>query len=943
MKKQLLLLWLMLIGVSLFAQDRQVTGTVTDSDGGAALPGVNVRIKGTNLGTATDAEGKFSINAPASATTLVFSYVGYTDQEVDISKVNAVSVSLVASSSELGEIVVAVGRGQERTITDTPLPIDNLTVKELNATGQPTFDKALQYKVPSFNSVNTPVNDATSLLDPYELRNMGPSRTLILINGKRKNLSSLVYTQTSPGRGETGADLSAIPQDAIKRVEILRDGASAQYGSDAIAGVMNIILKDKFDASSVRLTSGVTSKGDGFNYGLNYSSGANLGRKGYVNYHLTFLRQQRANRAGKIDKFAETNGDIGFGNGSNVTDFLNKYPDGKNINSTTDNTSAKFLINVGIPVSENTEVYFNAAYVYRKALSFANYRQPYWKLDYGLLHTPVTGGTDYTGTGDPLYEGYIGYHPTFEGDLNDYNGTIGIRGTSENGWKHDASLTVGGNKMLFTVNHTVNHSLGAISPISFKPGGFSFNHVVGNLDVSKSLNDKVYVGFGSEFRAETYKEIAGDTASYSGEGANSFPGFSSKNAITASRFNLGVYADFGFDLTENFFIGATGRTEKYSDFGNATVGKINTRLKLAGDKIVLRGSVSNGFRAPTLHQYNLTLNQASFEAGNIVIQGLANNYSREAAVLGIPKLKAEKSINFTAGLGLNPVKNLSITFDYYSIEIKNRIVYSALVKQVKDLNGDVIPDDPLNLLLADANSTGVSFFINGAHTKTQGLDLVASYKNLSLGQAKIGFNIAGNYVIKNELVGSIKTPEKIETAGGSIFSPIEQALMLTSRPKYKFIVGGELSIGKFDFTLNNTIAGPATFRNAGYGDFIMQDGAPDFAWNEHPDHVGHTVTNMLNHMKTVFSTRLLTDVAFNFNITSKTIVSLTVSNIFNQYPKYTMKALDAVGKAFMEDADFTRLMRGDLTFNGRYPYMTYDGAHINQLGTTFLGQVTFKF
>ena len=918
MKKQLLLLWLLLFSVGVMAQDRQVTGTVTDSDGGGPLPGVNVRVKGTTLGTATDGEGKFSLTVPASTTTLIFSSVGFVDQEVSVANVSTVSVAMISSTSELGEIVVSVGRGQERTITDTPLPIDNITIKELTSTGQATFDKALQYKVPSFNTVNTPVNDATSLLDPYELRNMGPSRTLILINGKRKNLSSLIYTQTSPGRGETGADLSAIPQDAIKRVEILRDGASAQYGSDAIAGVMNIILKDRFDASSVRLTSGVTSKGDGFNYGINYNSGANIGSKGFINYHVSFLRQERAERSGKIDPIAETDPVFGFGVAGgpaanpNIMAFLNKYPDGKNINATTDNTSAKFLINMGIPLSDDTELYANAAYVYRKALSYANYRQPYWKLDYGLLHTPVPGGPDYTGTGDPLYEGYVGYHPTFEGDLNDYNGTIGIRGTTANGWKHDGSLTVGGNKMLFSVNHTVNHSLGVISPVSYKPGGFAFNHVVGNLDISKSLNDKVYVGFGSEFRSETYKEIAGDTASYSGEGANSFPGFSSKNAITASRFNIGIYADFGFDITENFFVGATGRTEKYSDFGDATVGKINSRLKLADDKVILRASLSNGFRAPTLHQFNLTLNQASFEAGNIVIQGLANNYSREAAILGIPKLKAERSVNFTAGLGLNPSKNLSITFDYYSIEIKDRIVYSALVKTGVSTE--------LDDLLAQANSTGLSFFVNGAHTKTQGLDLVGSYKGLNLGSASLNINFAGNYVLKNDLVGGIETPAKIEDAGGTIFSKIEEGLMLTSRPKYKAIVGAEVVVSKWSFNLNNTLSGPAYFNNAAYGDF-----------------------GQLGNLRTEFSPRLLTDIAIGLDINKNTSVSLTVSNIFNVYPKYTIKALNSTGETFLQDADQKRLLVGDMTFNGRYPYMTYDGAHINQLGTTILAQVSFKF
>ncbi len=207
-------------------------------------------VKGTSLGTSTDANGRFSLQVPASATTLVVSFIGYQTQEVAIPQSNTIAISLVPSANELQEIVINVGsRGPQRTITDTPLPVDNFAARELQTTGQITFDKALQYRVPSFNTVNTPVNDATSLFDPYEIRNLGPSRTLILINGKRKNLTSLVYTQTSPGRGETGADLSAIPTDAIKRVEILRDGASAQYGSDAIAGVMNIILKDRYEGT----------------------------------------------------------------------------------------------------------------------------------------------------------------------------------------------------------------------------------------------------------------------------------------------------------------------------------------------------------------------------------------------------------------------------------------------------------------------------------------------------------------------------------------------------------------------------------------------------------------------------------------------------------------------------------------------------------------------
>ncbi len=234
-----------------------VTGNVKD-ESGAALPGVNVIIKNTSMGVVTDFDGNYSIDVDLD-TILVFSYIGYTSQEVVISGQDTVNITLLEGVL-LEEIVMTGSRTPARSNTDSPLPIDVVGVKELTSTGQITFDKALQYRIPSFNTVQTPVNDATSLLDPYEIRNMGPSRTLILINGKRKNLSALLYTQTSPGRGETGADISAFPTDAIKRVEILRDGASAQYGSDAIAGVMNIILKDNPESGSATVRAGITSE-----------------------------------------------------------------------------------------------------------------------------------------------------------------------------------------------------------------------------------------------------------------------------------------------------------------------------------------------------------------------------------------------------------------------------------------------------------------------------------------------------------------------------------------------------------------------------------------------------------------------------------------------------------------------------------------------------------
>ncbi|MBK5277721.1 MAG: TonB-dependent receptor [Bacteroidia bacterium] len=914
MKVKLLLGLLLLTSALTYAQTRDVSGTILDKSDGSGIAGANVTVKGTSIGTATDANGKFTLKVAADVNSLVVSFIGFISQEVDITASNNITVSLEASASELAEIVVTVGRGSQRTLTDTPLPVDNFSVVELQTTGQISFDKALQYRVPSFNTVNTPVNDATSLFDPYEIRNLGPSRTLILINGKRKNLTSLVYTQTGPGRGETGADLSAIPTDAIKRVEILRDGASAQYGSDAIAGVMNIILKDSYDATSVSITTGSTLNYGGLAYGVNYNSGANFGKKGFVNYHMSFNRQEPAIREDKIDALSDARDltDNTPYSISQVQSYLQKFPDGNNKNGSPDNTSAKFLVNGAIPIGANSEVYFNSAYVYRKTQSNANFRQPYWRIDHGLLHTTNASLPDYTSNAygggvqpefdidkaNGVYKGYIGYQPSFDGDLSDYNGTLGFRSQDIGGWKQDMSITVGGNKMLFTVNNTVNRSLRANSPVSFKPGGYSFNHVVGNMDFSKSVRDNFFVAFGSEFRTESWELIAGDTASYSGEGANSFPGFQQRNAIKATRYNIGAYLDLTWDITEDFLIAGTYRAENYSDFGAANVFKVTSRYKI-GDTFTLRASVSSGFRAPTLHQQYLSLSQASFSGGEIVITGLSNNYSREAQLLGVPRLKAEKSSNLSFGFGFNPSRNFSLTADYYSINIDDRIIYGTEV--------------------SNAFVNNISFFVNAAETRTSGVDVVANYRNIALGSANLNVNLAGNYTLNNELVGGWQAVN--DRIGLPIFSQTTEALLISSRPQYKFILGGDLTKGKLALNLNNTLFGPTKFNNADLSG--PGDGSKDLGIE--------------------FLPKILTDLGLSYNFNTNTTFSLTIQNILNVMPEYEMKAMNATGESILNDPAAVAEQISYITFNGRYPILTYDGSHFSQMGTTFLAQLSIKF
>lgn len=973
----------LLCTVAALAQNREITGTVTDADSGSPLPGTNVTVKGSSIGTATDSEGKYRLSVPTSASTLVISSIGYTTQEIALGVSNVVDIKLAASASELEEVVISVGRGAQRTIIDNPVPVDNFTSKELATTGQFTFDKALQYRVPSFNTVNTPVNDASTLLDPYEIRNLGPSRTLILINGKRKNLSSLLYVQFAPGRGETGADLSGIPTDAIKRVEILRDGASAQYGSDAIAGVMNVILKDKFEYSSLNVISGVTSKGDGGTYGLSFNSGSNIGSRGYINYTIGLNQTDNAIRSGIIDPLSE----VATFNGYNATDprnvtaaladagaakivnFLKVNPTGGNLNGTGATTASKFSFNLGLPVGESGLFYANGAYVSKKVLSNANYRTPYWRRDFGLLHIADPDGVDYTGTpSDPRntdpnatalqvanyqfdlaiknaggYKGYMGYMPTFEGDLTDYNATVGLKNET-NGWQHDVSLTIGGNQQLYSVNNTVNRGLGKFSPTSFKPGGYSFNHVVGNVDVSKAILPNLNVAFGAEARSETYQIIAGDTASYVKEGANSFPGIRAENARTNSRFNLGGYLDLTYDITENFLVEGAIRAEKYSDFGSAFVWKLSSRLKLLEDKLVLRGSLSTGFRAPTLHQIYAQSTQASFAGGTIVLSGLFNNISREAFALGIPKLSPEKSDNITLGLGLNPTSNLSLTLDYYNITISDRIIYSSSISST-------VSGSKLEQIQKDGNLNSVQFFLNGLKTRTQGLDVVASYKNIDLGTGRLGINVAGNFTLSNEIVGTPNVPKAISDGGSDILNTQIKSLLTEGRPQSKVIAGLDYSLGNLNIVINNTIFGSTKFQDLDnstlYGS--EADPAQNFvglftdAELTTAGLLGIRGRRVMEDIKQVFSTAVVTDLNIGYAFSKHISASFTVNNLFNVLPTWKLEALNANGEKVLNDEVAKRLTEGSLAFSGRYKILGYNGSQFSQLGTTFMGQLTFKF
>lgn len=900
----------MMLSFGLSAQ--MISGTV--KSGEEAIIGGSVLVSGTSTGTATDVNGNYELKLDPGTYTIEFSYTGYTPQKIDVTLADGENKSMdidLIEGISLSDIVVTGSRTAPRSSTSTPLPIDVINASELMSTGQNSFDKALTYKIPSFNSVNTPVNDATSLLDPYEIRNMGPSRTLILINGKRKNTSALLYTQTSPGRGETGADISAIPQSAIKRVEILRDGASAQYGSDAIAGVINIILKDDAEHGSVTFNTGITTEGDGETFGIALNNGAKLGENGFMNYTIDLSKRQQSNRPGTVDAAGEA-GDFGA-ELSDVQSFLSKYPDAGNINGSPETTAAKFALNFGNNISEHTEFYGNAAYVYKKVNSFANYRTPYWRTEADFPYL-----ADFFPNG-PNGE-YIGYVPTFDGDLNDYNGTIGFR-NNKNGWISDVSFTVGGNRQTYIVSNSHNRN-GTLnpdgtnkynenSPLIFDVGGTQFNHAVGNIDVTRRLSDMVGFAFGSEFRSETFTVIEGSEAAYEDGGPDSFSGTDPRNAGKFNRYNFGGYADFAFDFTDDFLLNATARVENYSDFGSAFVWKLSTRYKFADDKITLRASASTGFRAPLLHQIYTQKAQYSFIPGQgIQVGGLINNVSREAKLLGLPQLDAEKSTNITIGIGARPTNQLSFTLDYYNIAVEDRIILSS------EIGGTDAGNTALDAILTANNLSDLSFFVNALDTRTSGIDFVANYRNVSAGTGNLNFNLSGNYTLQNERDGDIKNPTLVAESGQTVSNATQEALFFTSRPEYKIIGGIEYSAGKFAASLNNTVFGPTTFRQQGLDEGLY----------------------------TEFATKLVTDLGLSYKLTEKTTVALNVNNLFNILPEWSFKAdAGSAPAAMLNDEAYLKNQSNLITFNQRYSQMTYDGYHFSQLGTILNFSLNVQF
>lgn len=885
--------------LTLQVQAQTLSGEVQDVRSNDVIIGASVQVKDTNVGTITDFDGKFSLDVDSLPVVLVIKYVSYTDKIVTITSAYDNIIIQLDEGLKLDEVVVTGSRGKVRTVLTSPVPIDNIDAEELKASGQISINQMINFKLPSFNSTPQAVSDASAHFNPSELRNLGPSRTLVLINGKRKNQSSQVYLNRTTGRGEVGTDFQSIPSAAVERVEILRDGASAQYGSDAVAGVINIILKKQVAKTELYFETGVAYKGDGFNYLGDINHGFTLGENGFLNITGSLFHTDKTNRAGRpggdgLFGFLYSNGSIPFEaagpqeasegvlatpeqilNGD--TDWQRANPDLGMIMGIPEQDRYSLVANLGLPYN-NGEFYANAGYTFRYGKSFAFYRTPWW---------PEIGATrDLIPLWKDRSKPFQGFLPTMESDIRDITLTLGNR-LFFNDWTLDLSVTHGSNDVQYLVSNSVNLDLLPNSPTRVDPGGYKFSNTLGNLDLFRQFG---YFSFtaGTEIRNENFVTRMGEEASYAGEGIQSFPGIQPSNVVDESRANVGVYTGLDIDLSESFLVGGAIRFENFSRIGDGEgrdnlSWKLNARQLLGDNKGAIRASFNSGFRAPSLHQIYLSNIQTIFVGGMVGQQGIFNNVSDLVRVsLGVPQLNVETSINFTAGLTYRLAKKLSATFDYYNISVDDRVLLSTQVQTASLPEGNIVRTN-----LENDGIEGFAFFTNAADTNTHGIDLVFDLNHIGFGDSNsFGATLAFNWNNTKVKADGISIPKVFAENKIDIFGREEVGRLESSRPNIKSTLALSYKTNNLRFNFNNTFFGEVTEI--------------------------HPISPTLDQ---VYNSKIVTDLIIGCDISEVLKINLTANNIFNVYPDELIES----------DEDPT------INFGGRmrYPW------HVNQFG--FLG------
>jgi len=761
-----------------------------------------------------------------------------------------------ADTTAIDDIVVTGSRVPSRSRLDTLAPVDVVTAETLSTRGTTEFAAALAQTVPSLTFARPSVVDGTDSIRPATLRGLSPDQTLVLLNGTRRHASALVNVNGSIGRGSAAVDLNAIPTGALDRVEVLRDGASAQYGSDAIAGVINLRLKEAREGGGASVTYGQyfttveTARGerdetDGRTVTASAWQGLGLGSDGFLTLSAEYLNREPTNRSDYDPRVTPT--------------AITARAGDPKVEQWT------IFANAGKPLNADWEAYGWAGYQHRDSESAA----------FPRLQNNTNNVVS-------IYPN--GFLPKIAVNSQDLSLAGGVKGEIA-GWSADFSLVYGRNALDFRTEDSLNATYGAASPTSFDSGGLTYDQLVFGADFARQfevgLSGPLNFAWGLEARHEGYKIDAGQPESWNrgplgantalAGGAQGFVGFQPSNEVDEDRDAVALYADVEIPLTDKFTVEGALRVEDYSDFGDAQTGKLAARYDFSPN-FALRGSVSTGFRAPSLQQSFFTSTSSVIQNGAVVETGTFPATSDVATALGARALKPETSTNYSLGAVIR-LGDFDLTVDAYRIEIEDQIVLSELINrsfspQVAGLL------DPLGVQAA-------RFFLNGVTTETEGVDIVGRYRLRTESAGNWDFTVAAN--INDVSVTKLPTSSSVLNPVPTLFARSRILTIEEGTPDTKVSTSADWSLGRWG----------ATARATYYAD-VLQPGST--AASDYSTGAKTTV-----------------DLEGRFQVTDRIGVAVGVDNVFDEYPDFVPETLNSNGVlGFPYYSPFG--------FNGRYGY-----------------------
>ncbi|QJD99574.1 TonB-dependent receptor [Massilia forsythiae] len=749
-----------------------------------------------------------------------------------------------ADDPAMASVVVLGSRGAARTALDAAAPVGLIGAKDLQTAGPLELGKLLQTLDPSFNFSSTFISDGTDIIRPATLRSLGPDQILVLVNGKRRHQQALVNVQQTIGRGSAGTDINAIPMSAIQRIEVLRDGAAAQYGSDAIAGVINIVLKQQTSETQLSATGGGTSEGGGALVSASANQGFKIGNDGgYLNLTAEGRRRGETNRAG-VDTLRVNPPRVTQRIGDSLA--KDKY----------------FWYNAALPVAAEGEFYAFGGVSHRTGDSAGFFRS--------------------AGDGRTVPAVYPnGFLPNIRTTVKDASLAIGYRRDLADGWKADLSVNHGRSELDFHEKETINVSywyepkpgggIYAASPLEADTGALKFRQTTVNADLRGPVTlagRQLSFATGFEYRRDGYAIEAGDPVSYqygrtnnpaivirdqvggaAASGTQGFPGYTPATAVDDSRHNIALYADLEHNLTKELLLGAAVRWEKYSDFGSTTTGKLSLRYD-PSKTVGLRGTVSTGFRAPSVQQKFYSSVSTNLNGAGVLTETLtAREGSAVTRAFGIPNLKEETSKNASVGLVLRPLPNFSLTADLWGIDIDDRIVFSS---NIAPESGACITAAacPVKAILDPLKVGQAQFFTNAIDTRTRGLDIVAEHTTRWTGSTLV---LSGQFDFNRTKVKNRHSLSPV-LSGAQLFDDAQVTLIERGQPRQHHVLSADYTTGPWNGNLRANY----------YGEVQGQGFTAPFVQT--------------------WGAKWILDATARYSFSKSTSVSVGANNLFNTFP-----------------------------------------------------------